>query len=183
VGFSNYEAGRLAARYLIGKGFTRIGAVASKREGEVGDHRGEERIRGFEDELRFSGHSTDYILRHGRAPVSYDQGAAAIGILLDRVPDLEAVFAVSDLSAVGVVMECQRRGVAVPDRLSVMGFGDFEIGREINPPLTTIHVDFHALGQRTGQLVIDLLTSEPRDEPELVDVGMTIVERGSVKGR
>jgi LacI family gluconate utilization system Gnt-I transcriptional repressor len=180
VGFSNYQAGRTAARYLIEKGFKRIAAVASSHEGEVNDHRGEERIRGFEDELRLSGISTEFTLRHGQAPVSYGHGTAVAGILLERQPAIEAVFAVSDLSAVGLVMECARRGVRVPEDLSVIGFGDFEIGREINPPLTTIHVDFRALGQRTGQIILELLSGEKSKTPRIVDVGLKVVERASV---
>ena len=183
IGFSNYQVGRTAARHLIEKGFKRIGAIAASNEGDVFDHRGEERMRGFEDELRFSGMATDLVLRHGLAPVSYDHGASTIGILLDREPGIEAVFAVSDLSAVGVVMECQRRGVRVPEDLSVMGFGDFEIGREINPPLTTIHVDFRALGQLTGQMILDLLTNGPGEPTRIVDVGLKVVERASVRPR
>jgi len=181
IGFSNYQVGRTAARYLIEKGFKRIGAVASANDGDVIDHRGEERMRGFEDELRYSGVPTDLVLRHGRPPVSYDHGATGIGLLLDRKAGLEAVFAVSDLSAVGMVMECQRRGVAVPDELSVMGFGDFEIGREINPPLTTIHVDFRALGQLTGQTILELLSNGGGEGARIVDVGLQVVERASVK--
>src|SRR5262249_6710035 len=150
-----------------------IGAIASSTEGDVVDTRGEERMRGFEDELRLAGMSTDLTLRHGTAPVSYDHGAACAGILLAREPKIEAVFAISDLSAVGFVMECQRRGVRVPEDLSMMGFGDFEIGGEINPPLTTIHVDFRALGQRTGQMILEVLTAGTASSPSIVDVGLT----------
>jgi LacI family gluconate utilization system Gnt-I transcriptional repressor len=182
VGFSNYQAGRTAARHLIGKGFKRIGAVASSNEGDVIDHRGEERMRGFEDELRLSDLSTEHVLRHGLAPVSYDHGAASARLLLARKPRVEAVFAASDLSAVGFVMECQRRGVDVPRDLSVMGFGDFEIGREINPPLTTVHVDFRALGLRTGQMLLEVLASGDEEvAPRIVDVGLSVVERASVR--
>ena len=180
VGFSNYEVGRTAARYLISKGFARIGATASSNEGDVIDHRGEERMRGFEDELTRHGRPTDLVLRYGHAPVSFEHGAAVAPLLLEK--RIDAVFAVSDLSAVGIVMECQRRGVAVPEQLSVVGFGDFEIGREINPALTTIHVDFHALGLRTGRLILDLLPPGPARAPEIVDVGLTLVERASVRG-
>jgi LacI family gluconate utilization system Gnt-I transcriptional repressor len=180
VGFSNYEAGRTAARYLIGKGFKRIGAVASSNEGDIVDQRGEERMRGFEDELRFSGIATDLILRHGKAPVSFDHGAAVTSMLLELEPKIDAVFAVSDLSAVGIVMECQRRGVEVPGDLSIMGFGDFEIGREINPALTTIHVNFRALGQRTGDMILGLLSDSSVSAPKLIDVGLEVVERASV---
>jgi LacI family gluconate utilization system Gnt-I transcriptional repressor len=181
VGFSNYQAGRTAARYLIDRGFRRIGAIAAQSAGDITDHRGEARMHGFEDELRLAGRTTDWVLRHGQAPVSYDHGAAAIRILLQQEPKLDAVFAVSDLSAVGVVMECQRRGVDVPGDLSVMGFGDFEIGAEINPALTSIHVDFRALGRTTGELLRELLADGSSDAPRIVDVGVGVVERASVR--
>lgn len=181
VGFSNYEVGRVAARYLLGRGFRRIGAVGASQDGQIRDYRGEERMRGFEDELRLSGLATDLVLREGRAPVSYDHGAAAIATLLARDASMDAVFAVSDLPAVGVMMECQRRGIAVPHDLAVMGFGDFEIGRVTNPPLTTIHVDFHSLGRRAGAILLDVLSDdEESDTPHVVDVGLSIIERGSV---
>ena len=179
IGFSNYDVGRTAARYLLGKGFQHIGAIASSNESDVIDHRGEERMRGFEDELRQAGRPTDRVIRQGRAPVSYEHGAAMVPALLDR--QIDAVFAVSDLSAVGVVMECARRGIRVPDDLSVMGFGDFEIGRIINPPLTTIHVDFTALGQRTGQLILELAKGVGTKSPQRIDVGLGILERASVR--
>ena len=181
VGFSNRKAGRIAARHLIAQGHRRIGAVASLSDGETGDFRGEARIRGFEEELRASNFSTNLVLRHGRAPVSFAHGAAAIGILLDREPRIEAVFAVSDLSAVGVVMECQRRAVDVPGRLSVVGFGDFDIGREINPPLATIHVDFQGMGQRAGRLLLALVEGKAEPEPTIIDVGVSLIERGSMR--
>ena len=181
VGFSNYEVGRSAARYLIGKGFARIGAVGSSTSGDVIDHRGEERLRGFEDELRFSGRSVDLVLRHGSAPVSFAHGAAAAAVLLARPQPPDALFAVSDLSAVGVVMHCQRAGIEVPRQLSVLGFGDFEIGSQINPALTTVHVDFKALGQRTGTLLLELLSEEVGGTPQRIDIGLHIVERDSVQ--
>jgi LacI family transcriptional regulator, gluconate utilization system Gnt-I transcriptional repressor len=181
VGFSNYQAGRTAARYLIERGFRAISAVASATQGDVIDHRGEERMRGFEDELRLNGRSTELVIRHGKAPVSYEHGAAVAGMLFERSPKPDAVFAVSDLSAVGLVMESQRRGVRIPEDLSVMGFGDFDIGAQIIPPLTTIHVDFRALGLRTGQLLLELLAAEAGDAPQMIDVGLTVVERESVR--
>jgi len=183
VGFSNQEAGRMAGQHFIRRGFTRIGALASQPHGDLADHRGEARIRGLEAELRLNGLSTERILRDGDAPVSYDHGAAKLGLLLDRHPDVEAVFCVSDLAAVGALMECQRRGVAVPDQLSIMGFGDFDIGRVVNPSLTTIRADFQDIGRQAGQLVLDLLGPAPPAAPEMIDVGLTLVERGSVGHR
>lgn len=180
IGFSNYQVGRKAARHLVDRGFTRIGAVGGAEDEAVVDHRGEERIRGFEDELVAAGLSTHAVIRFGKAPLSYDHGVGAIGELLARAPDTQAVFAVSDLSAVGVIMECQRRGISVPDQLSVMGFGDFEIGAVINPPLSTIHVDFTLLGQRAGAALVDMLASGEPAQSIRDDVGLEVIERASV---
>lgn len=183
IGFSNYQVGRTAARYLLDRGFTRIGALAASPDGEVTDHRGEERMRGFEDELRLARLPTDAVLRHGSAPVSFHHGATAFRALVEAQPDIEAIFAVSDLSAVGAVMEAQRMNIRIPQDISIMGFGDFEIGREINPALTTIHVDFRALGLRTGKMLVDMLASDATPAPSVVDVGLRIVERASIKDR
>lgn len=180
VGFSNRQIGRMAARHLLAAGFTRIGALAGEVSGEVADHRGDARIQGFEEELRLQGLSTDYILRTGQPPVSFQHGAAAVTELLDRHPDVEAVFCVSDLCAVGALMECQRRGMTIPDDLSVMGFGDFEIGAFTNPPLTTIRADFLDIGRRAGQLVLDLLASKSPGQATMIDVDVTLIERGTV---
>ena len=183
VGFSNDQVGRNAARHLIGQGFRRIAAIGASAGGDAIDHRGEERLRGFEDELRTAGRDAGLVLRQGTPPVGYDHGAAAIGALLDRGAAPDAVFAVSDLSAVGAVMEAQRRGLNVPADLAVMGFGDFDIGRIINPPLTTVHVDFHDLGRRTGALILDLLAQTSPGAPRRLDVGLTVLERGSTARR
>jgi LacI family transcriptional regulator, gluconate utilization system Gnt-I transcriptional repressor len=180
VGFSNYEAGRSAARHLLQRGFRRLAAVASTSIGDVIDQRGEERMRGFEDAVQQAGLAPPLVLRQGLAPVSYDHGSRMAALVLEQMPRVQAVFAVSDLSAVGIVMECQRRDVQIPRDLSVIGFGDFEIGREINPPLSTIHVDFHVLGQRTGMLIREVLQGNPDGKPQVIDVGLSVLERDSV---
>jgi LacI family transcriptional regulator, gluconate utilization system Gnt-I transcriptional repressor len=71
----------------------------------------------------------------------------------------------------------------VPTDVSVIGFGDFDIGRVINPALTTIHVDFKALGQRTGELILKLLGTESAATPAVIDVGLRVIERASVRQR
>lgn len=181
VGFSNYAVGRLAAQHFIARGFKRIGALASQPEADVADHRGEARIRGFEEELALAGLSSQYVLRTGRAPVSFAHGERAVEQLLDSHPDVEAVFCVSDLAAVGAMMACQRRGLVIPDQLSIMGFGDFEIGQAVNPPLTTFRVDFLDIGHKAGALVADLLRGEGGDGPVNVEQDIVLVERGTVR--
>ena len=180
VGFSNYEVGRLAARHLISLGHRRIGAIGSAITSDATDFRGESRLQGFSAALREAGISDDFILRQSAAPSSYDHGAEALSTLIRQAPDIEAIFAVSDISAVGALMECQRRKIAVPDDLSIIGFGDFDIARQCVPALSTIRVDAEMIGRKTGELLLTLLESDDGaalPAQNRLDVGFELVTR------
>lgn len=185
VGFSNLEAGRAAARHLIELGHRRIAAIGPTGEGQVIDHRAMRRLDGFAAMLREAGLGDDLVVRHGSTPFSFTQGAEALGRLLDRTRAMTAVFAVSDLSAVGAITECQRRRIGVPDELSIMGFGDFEIGRICVPSLTTIRVDAQAIGHETGRLILRMVAAEPSESdlvpPPVLDLGFEVIERRSTR--
>lgn len=184
VGFSNYEVGRTAAKYLMSLGFTRIGALGSRADADVKDWRGESRLLGFGAALREAGLSDEFITREGHAPVSYDHGGKTLGVLLENAPDIEAVFAVSDISAVGALMECHRRSIRVPDDLSILGFGDFDIGRQCYPAMSTIRVDAQMIGRKAGELLLSILEAEkgaPTPENARVDVGFELIVRETTK--
>ncbi len=178
VGFSNFEAGRAAARHLLSLGLRRLAAIGSEADGDVRDARGEARLQGFSAALREAGVEDGTILRHGAAPVSYGHGAAAMSLLLREWPDVEGVFAVSDSSAFGALMECRRRGVEVPGQVSIMGFGDFEVGRECEPAISTIRVDAKGIGARAGELLRALFEGAGAGANAL-DLGIEVVPRGT----
>ena len=178
VGFSNLEAGRAAARHLVELGHRTIAALGPGDGGRVVDHRAMRRLDGFAAALREAGLSDALVRRAGPTPFSFSEGAAALAALLAQGPRPTAVFLASDLSAVGAITECQRQGIAVPERLSVMGFGDFEIGRVCVPSLSTIRVDAQAIGSATGQLVLAMLKNGA-DAPSTLDLGFEVLARRS----
>lgn len=185
VGFSNFEAGRAAARHLISLGHRRIGALGPASDGRVCDHRGEARLRGFASMLREAGLSDELVLRTGLPPAAYDHGTVAMATLLEKAPDVEAVFVISDLSAFGALMECHRRGIVVPDQISLMGFGNFEVGRLSYPSISTIGVDAHAIGRKTGELLLGLLDAKADSsaDPVSIDVGFEVIARETTSSR
>ena len=182
IGFSNHAVGQAAAAFLIGLGHTRIGALGPARGRDRRDLRGEARLRGFADALYAAGLPTDLVRADGEIPFAFRHGAQAMARLLDAAPELEAVFAVSDLVGVGALMECRRRGIAVPGELSLIGFGDFEIGQQVVPALSTVSVDFADLGDRAGRLVVELLQAGGAGH-RIVDVGFRVVARGTTEAR
>ncbi|MGC0272022.1 substrate-binding domain-containing protein [Pseudactinotalea sp. Z1739] len=84
---------------------------------------------------------------------SLDSGARAMAELLDRVPDLDAVLAASDLMAAGALTTLRKDGLNVPGDAGVAGFDDTGPAARLDPPLTTMHQPF----DRIGAEMIDLL--------------------------
>lgn len=182
VGFSNFDAGFAAAQYLVGLGHTRVGAIGPGQNtaSDARDFRAEDRMAGFEAGLRSAGLSIDRLVRRGDIPFSFERGAEAARFVLDTYPDTQAIFAVSDLPAVGAIMQLRRMGRAVPDDISVIGFGDFEVGRVCEPTLTTVRVDARMIGVHGGRLVLAALDGT-LTEKEVVDVELGIVARSSTR--
>jgi LacI family gluconate utilization system Gnt-I transcriptional repressor len=105
-------------------------------------------------------------------------GRAALADLLAANPSLDAVFCSSDLLALGVLTEARVRGVRVPEQLAVVGFGDQEFAADLDPALTTVHIDGGAIGRQAAQFICE--RAEGRAvEPRIVDIGFSIVERAS----
>ena len=70
-------------------------------------------------------------------------------------PDLDAVFAASDLMAAAAVTVLRESGRRVPDDVAVVGFDHVEAARWSDPPLTTVHQPVHEQGRRMTRLLLD----------------------------
>ena len=91
-------------------------------------------------------------------------GLVGISLNLYR-PEVEAAICVSDLSAFGAVMECQRRKWQVPKRIAIAGFGDFEISSCSHPTITTVGVNCYEIGKRSGELLLRAIEGERASKP------------------
>jgi LacI family gluconate utilization system Gnt-I transcriptional repressor len=165
VGFSNAQAVRGMVDHFVTKGLTRIAFIGGDASR---DTRGADRRAGFVAAMQAHGLDATRLVAAGPPPISMREGAEAMGRLLETLPDTQAVICVSDLSAFGALTECQRRGVAVPDRLSIAGFGDYEIAGVSVPSLTTINPHPRDIGSRAVALIGDLLDGRQTDPARIV---------------
>lgn len=174
VGFSTEDAAREATQILVDNGLTKIGVAGYETQG---DKRFQERLDGFLQALSDAGLRTDLI---ATVPswTGFGGGKLALERLLEIEPDLEGVFCFTDVLAAGVMFDCMRRGWVVPDRLSIVGYGDYEIAAELSPGLTTVHTPGDLIGQQAARLIM-ARCSGTSDEPTVIDVGYDIVIRGS----
>lgn len=171
VGFSNRDAGEAAARYLAGKGYRQLAYIGSE------EGRSSARLTGFRAGARACG--LPPVVAHPLpAPGTLAEAANALQQLLQRCPEVRAVLCANDMLAAGVLFECQRRRLAVPDRIAVMGFADLPIAAATEPPLTTVHVPSYEIGRRAGELLLARIHGEAADSAR-VDLGYRVIERAS----
>ena len=78
--------------------------------------------------------------------------------LLDKMPDITAVFAMSDVMAVGAMRAIHDRGLRVPEDISVMGFDGIELGRYMTPQLTTIRQHKERIASRSVEILLDCIS-------------------------
>ena len=151
VGFSNAEASAALVKYLHAKGYRKIAFIGGTTSR---DTRGADRRAGYEAAMAELGLPDSRVISFGTPPISMKQGGEAVARLVEQWPEVEAAICVSDLSAFGAVMECQRRGWLVPKRIAIAGFGDFEIASCCYPSITTVGVHCHEIGSRAGELLL-----------------------------
>lgn len=172
VGYSNAGAARAAVAHLIGLGRRRIAFIG--HTSAVND-RQKQRLEGYRDAFETAGLAFDVALLEA-AEFSIAAGREAFSRLLQRAPDIDAVFCSSDLWAAATVFECQRRSIGVPETVAVCGFNDQEIAAEMNPALTTIRVRRHEIGAKAADMILARIENEPLFS-ERVDVGFELVVR------
>ncbi|MFJ6698036.1 LacI family DNA-binding transcriptional regulator [Streptomyces sp. NPDC091272] len=118
----------------------------------------------------------------GEGAFTEESGARAMAALLDRRPDLDAVFAANDLMAAGALRTLRERGLRVPEDVAVVGFDDMAsvVGRT-DPPLTTVRQDVEEMGRLMVRLLMRMLGAHGEDAavPEPVITPTVLVRRVS----
>lgn len=157
VGSDNFGAGRLAGEHLLGMGRKRIAFL-----GQADDHYPEfaDRYRGLGAALVQGGCKVDAKLQVD-ALSSEASGAEAIHRLARRGVDYDAVFAASDLIAIGAMRALAELGRSIPGDVAVVGFDDIPAASMTNPPLTTVIQDLND----GGELLVDTLLALIEDRP------------------
>ena len=171
VGFSHTEIGREVARFLTGKGHTRLALVRAD------DDRAARRAAAFKDAVAERGLPPVHEVSVG-GERSLKSGRNACARLLAEAPGVQAVFCSSDLLALGVMTEARARHIDVPSQLAVVGFGDVPFVSDMVPALTTVRINGADIGARAARYLMQRAEGQLA-EPRNVDEGFSIVARDS----
>ncbi len=151
------------------KGYRRIGSVWAD------DERAARRRNGLREALARHGLSEE-AASVVPAPSTLRSGRQAFAALLSRGVALDAVVCSSDAFAHGVLAEAQSRGIPVPGKLAVLGFGDLEFAAETVPSLSSVRIDRHGIGRIAAEALLARIEGKPVAQ-KVVDVGFEIVDR------
>ena len=153
VGVDNRGAARELTNRFRASGRRRIGMIAAALDRDSGS----DRLAGFRDAM---GEDFDPTLVEEIALYSYADGVAGMTRLLERVPDIEGVFAASDAVAAGVIEAVKASGRQVPGDIGVVGFDDSTWARRTVPALSTVHQPAEGLGRAAAAAVLAQLAGE-----------------------
>jgi DNA-binding LacI/PurR family transcriptional regulator len=163
VDSDNYGGARQAVEHLLSRGRTRIAHIT----GRLDVYGAQRRIDGYRDALREAGlEANGNLIEAG--DFSEEGGTRAMAALLARVPDLDAVFAASDVTAAGARQALREAGRRIPDDVALVGYDDSAIARHMDPPLTSVRQPIAEMGRH----MIDLLLTEIADRRPAVSRGL-----------
>jgi LacI family transcriptional regulator, xylobiose transport system transcriptional regulator len=173
IGSADWNGGYQATRHLIDLGHRRIGIIAGPPDMLASTAR----LSGYRAALESAGIPVDpALIRPGE--FHHADGVEQGKALLSLAEPPSAIFASSDMYALGVYEAARSLGVAIPDELSVVGYDDLPIARWAGPPLTTVHVPVLAMAEQAVHLVMRM-TDEPALAFSRIDLDTTLVVRSS----
>ena len=157
IGSDNEGGGFSATEHLLGAGRRRIAFLGSATPAypEMLD-----RLLGYCRAHEAAGIAIDEALRFEALP-NEEAGARAAGALLASGAEFDAVFASSDLAAIGAMRVLQEAGRRVPEDVAIVGFDDLAAARSARPGLTTVAQDARVAGEALVEALIEAVERDP----------------------
>jgi len=167
-----------AMQHLLELGHRRIAAIT----GPPGWVATEERRRAYRDALASAGIPFDPALEL-EADFDFEPGAQAAAVLLELDPLPTAIFAFSDMIAVGAMRVARARGLGIPDELSIVGFDDSAYATVVHPALTTVRQPLAEMGATAVDLLVRLMRKQAVDTLHLEPFTRLVVRETTARPR
>jgi LacI family transcriptional regulator/LacI family repressor for deo operon, udp, cdd, tsx, nupC, and nupG len=151
----------LAVEHLLELGHRSIGYLGVDNRPKAN----RQRLEGYQEALAAANvsYSDAWVAIASGTDTSHEEDVAIGRALTPRLLDsgFTAIFCFNDMLAIGALLACRERGIAVPQEVSVVGFDDIKMADYVIPPLTTIHQPKFLLGSLATEMLLDLLNGRP----------------------
>jgi LacI family transcriptional regulator/LacI family xylobiose transport system transcriptional regulator len=162
VGATNWKGGRAAVEHLLGLGHRRIAMLAGRPHSVAGSAR----LHGYRAALAEAGVTADPSLIKA-SDFDFGEAVTATAELLALPEPPTAIFAASDVQALGALDAAHRAGRRVPEDLSVVSFDDTAVAAMASPPLTVVRQPFEEMGRAAVRTLIDLAEGRAAATPRM----------------
>jgi len=165
ITLDNYNAGRMAARYLLDKGHSKIAVAQGPAEVELTVLR----TSGFLEELNENGVSVPakYRIKSG---FEFQDGCRTADILLKQGDLPTAIWAQNDLMAAGIISELTVNGIKVPEQVAVLGMDGIALAETLSPTLSTIAQPYQKMAVSAVNMILGKYPGEKATfEPKLIE--------------
>lgn len=175
---NSYQAIHDSCEYLYQLGHRKIAFIHGNHENFIG----EERLKSYLDFMASKNLKPMIHMDQVNKLYSFDEGYQTMKAIHHHhgVPD--AVCCVSDLMAIGVIAYLQKRGIKIPNDVSVIGFDDLQLCDIVTPRLTTVRQDYEQFGALASKTLIDMIGGSNRTHEPII-LSTQLVVRDSCKKR
>ena len=163
-----------ATKHLINSGRKRIAHFAGPQNLLIGQFRKD----GYLKAIREAGLKTDEELIIEAD--TFEKARLAVMKLINSKKEMDGIFAVNDLTAIGAMQTLQKRGIIIPDEVAVVGFSDGRFSGITNPTLTSVDQHGYEMGTVATEMLLKRITSKEDDYPfETKVLNVDLIVRGS----
>ncbi|MBF7982754.1 MULTISPECIES: LacI family DNA-binding transcriptional regulator [Rahnella] len=171
IGIDYVEAMFQLTQTVVAKGYQNIGMLCANQEQWIF----QQHLQGWRKAM-LRAHMSPHRVINAAEPACFSTGAQQLPEFLLAWPEIDALVCVSDDLACGALYECQRRRIKVPDDLAVVGFGNADVSKVCQPPLTTIAIPHKEIGIRAAQALLARINDEEWEE---VTIASSLCKRDS----
>ncbi len=173
VDVDNRGGAASAVRHLIEGGRRRVATIAGPQDMPPGA----DRLAGYHETLSVAGRPVDERLIEV-ADFTHEGGRAAMQRLIERAPDLDAVFVASDLMGLGALVALQAAERRVPDDVAIVGFDDSPLAESARPAMSSVRQPIEEMGREMTRLLLQSIR-RPGEPPRRVILDTNLVVRQS----
>ncbi|NLS13696.1 LacI family DNA-binding transcriptional regulator [Vibrio sp. SM6] len=172
VGLDHIDASYQVVKRILASGKRTVAYFGARL-----DTRTRLRMEGYDKAMLEAGLEPIHVLTGEHS--SFSLAEQLLTQALDAHPTLDGIFCTNDDIAIGTLLSAQRRGIAVPSELAVVGYNALDIGQTISPKLTSVDTPRFAIGMKSAELLLARLRDETI-ETAIVDMGYQITQGESV---
>jgi LacI family transcriptional regulator len=178
VVIDDQKAGFDATQHLIDKGCKKIAHI----RGPLNPQNSIDRYLGYKKALESNGIPFDSKLVYTCEKVNFEEGLEFTKQLFEEHPDVDGIFAITDLVAVGALAYCNDKKINVPKDVKVIGFSNWFMSQVITPKLSTVEQPSHEMGIAAFNLLLEEMAARKEESeynPKTIELDTQIIERES----